>query len=181
MLLLPRALGPPTPRKSNGGRRPPAIRWGIIRAASTDADFAQARALFKEYAAGLGVDLCFQGFSQELDTLSQMYGPPRGVLLLAEIENGLAGCVGVRPIDAAICELKRLYVRSDYRGTGMGRLLTETALQAARDMGYSRMRLDTLPQMAAAQRLYEDLGFRDIPAYYGEPMAGQRFMEAVLS
>lgn len=151
-----------------------------IRPASTDADFAHARALFEEYAAGLAIDLCFQGFSQELDTLSQMYGPPGGVLLLAETEDSLAGCVAVRPIDAAICELKRLYVRSGYRGTGLGRRLTETALQAARDLGYARIRLDTLPQMAAAQRLYEDLGFRDIPAYYGEPMAGQRFMEAVL-
>ena len=110
-----------------------------------------------------------------------MYGPPRGVLLLAETGDSLAGCVAVRPIDAAICELKRLYVRSAYRGTGLGRRLTETALQAARDLGYTRIRLDTLPQMQAAQRLYEDLGFRDIPAYYGEPMAGQRFMEAVLS
>lgn len=109
-----------------------------------------------------------------------MYGAPRGVLLLAEIEKDLAGCVAVRPLDAAICELKRLYVRSGYRGTGLGRLLTQTAMQSAREMGYTHIRLDTLPQMAAAQRLYEDLGFRDIPAYYGEPMAGQRFMEAVL-
>ena len=152
-----------------------------IRSASTDADFAQARALFEEYAAGLGIDLCFQGFSQELDTLSRMYGPPRGVLLLAEMEDSLAGCVAVRPIDAAICELKRLYVRSACRGTGLGRRLTETALQAARDLGYKRIRLDTLPQMQAAQRLYEDLGFQDIPAYYGEPIAGQRFMEAILT
>jgi putative acetyltransferase len=125
--------------------------------------------------------LCFQGFSQELDSLSQMYGAPRGVLLLAEIEGMTAGCAAVRPLDDVTCELKRVYVRPDFRGTGMGRRLTETALQAAREMGYTRMRLDTLPQMAAAQRLYEDLGFRDIPAYYGEPMAGQRFMEAVLS
>lgn len=151
-----------------------------IRAASSDADFVQARALFEEYAAGLGIDLCFQGFSQELETLSQMYGAPRGVLLLAEIEDSLAGCVAVRPIKNAICELKRLYVRSAYRGTGLGRRLAETALQAARDLGYTCIRLDTLPQMAAAQRLYEDLGFRDIPAYSGEPMDGQRFMEAVL-
>ena len=110
-----------------------------------------------------------------------MYGPPRGVLLLADIEDGPAGCVGVRPIEAAICELKRLYVRSGYRGRGLGRLLTERAMQSAREIGYTCIRLDTLPQMAAAQRLYEDLGFRDIPAYYGEPMAGQRFMEAALS
>ena len=109
-----------------------------------------------------------------------MYGPPRGVLLLAEIQDMAAGCAAVRPLDDIICEMKRVYVRPDFRGTGIGRRLTETALQAARDLGYSRIRLDTLPQMQAAQRLYEDLGFRDIPAYYGEPMAGQRFMEAVL-
>jgi len=152
----------------------------VIRSASTDADFARARVLFEEYAAGLAIDLCFQGFSQELDTLSRMYGPPRGVLLLAEIQDMAAGCAAVRPLDDIICEMKRVYVRPDFRGTGIGRRLTETALQAARDLGYSRIRLDTLPQMQAAQRLYEDLGFRDIPAYYGEPMAGQRFMEAVL-
>ena len=139
----------------------------VIRSASTDADFAQARRLFEEYAAGLGIDLCFQGFARELDTLSQMYGPPRGVLLLAEVEDDLVGCVAVRSLAAAICELKRLYLRSAYRGTGLARRLTESALQAARDLGYDRIRLDTLPQMAAAQRLYEDLGFRDIPAYYG--------------
>jgi len=153
----------------------------IIRAASTNTDFVEARALFEEYAAGLGIDLCFQGFSKELDSLPQMYGAPRGVLLLAENEGRAAGCAGVRPLDDVTCELKRVYVRADFRGTGMGRRLTERAMQAAREMGYQRIRLDTLPQMAAAQRLYESLGFRDIPAYYGEPMAGQRFMEAALS
>ena len=152
----------------------------VIRSASTDADFAQARGLFEEYAAGLGIDLCFQGFSQELETLSGMYGAPRGVLLLAELEGLPAGCAAVRPLDYGACEFKRVYVRPDFRGSGMGRRLTESALQAARKLGYDRIRLDTLPQMAA-QRLYESLGFRDIPAYYGEPMAGQRFMEAALS
>jgi ribosomal protein S18 acetylase RimI-like enzyme len=151
-----------------------------IRSAWTEADYAQARALFEEYAAGLAIDLCFQGFSQELETLSRMYGPPRGVLLLAEIEGIAAGCAAVRPLDDGVCELKRVYVRPDFRGTGLGRRLTESALQSARDLGYERIRLDTLPQMQAAQRLYEDLGFHDIPAYYGKPMAGQRFMEAAL-
>jgi ribosomal protein S18 acetylase RimI-like enzyme len=154
---------------------------GIIRAAATVTDFAQARALFEEYATGLGIDLCFQGFSKELDSLPQMYGAPRGVLLLAEMEGMPAGCAAVRPLDDVTCELKRVYVRSDFRGTGMGRRLTESAMRAAREMGYTRMRLDTLPQMAAAQLLYESLGFHDIPAYYGEPMVGKRFMEAVLS
>ena len=153
----------------------------VIRSASTDAGFAQARGLFEEYAAGLGIDLYFQGFSQELETLSWMYGAPRGVLLLAELEGLPAGCAAVRPLEHGTCELKRVYVRPDFRGSGMGRRLTESALQAARKLGYARMRLDTLPQMAAAQQLYESLGFRDIPAYYGEPMAGQRFMEAALS
>jgi putative acetyltransferase len=153
----------------------------VIRPASTDGDFAQARVLFEEYAGGLGIDLCFQGFAQELETLSVMYGPPRGVLLLAEIEGILAGCAAVRPLDDFTCELKRVYVRADFRGAGLGRRLTEIALHSAREMGYKSIRLDTLPQMQAAQRLYEDLGFRDIPAYYGKPVAGQRFMEAVLS
>ena len=153
----------------------------VIRSASTDSDFAQARALFEEYAAGLGIDLCFQGFSEELDTLSRMYGAPRGALLLAEIAGVSAGCAGVRPLDDVTCELKRVYVRPDFRGMGLGRRLTESAMRAASDMGYQSIRLDTLPQMVAAQRLYEHLGFRDIAAYYGEPMTGQRFMEAVLS
>jgi ribosomal protein S18 acetylase RimI-like enzyme len=137
--------------------------------------------LFEEYATGLAIDLCFQGFSQELDALGRMYAPPSGVLFLAEIEGLPGGCAAVRPLVDDICELKRVYVRTAYRGTGLGRLLTETALQAARDMGYSRIRLDTLPQMAAAQRLYESLGFRDIDAYYGNPVPGQRFMEAILN
>jgi len=152
----------------------------VIRSASTDSDFIQARALFEEYAAGLRIDLCFQGFSQELDTLSRMYGPPRGVLLLAEIEEVAAGCAAVRPLEDVTCELKRVYVRPDCRGMGLGRRLAETALHAAREMGYTRIRLDTLPHMATAQRMYKHLGFRDIPAYYGTPVQGQRFMEADL-
>lgn len=153
----------------------------VIRPASSDGEFAQARVLFEEYAAGLAIDLCFQGFAQELENLSRMYGPPRGVLLLAEVEGVPAGCAAVRPLGDIICELKRVYVRPDCRGTGLGRRLTERAMQSARELGYQRIRLDTLPQMQAAQRLYENLGFLDIPAYYGKPMSGQRFMEAVLS
>ena len=110
-----------------------------------------------------------------------MYGPPRGVLLLADIEGVPAGCAAVRRLDEVTCELKRVYVRPEFRGTGMGRRLTETAMRAASALGYKSIRLDTLPEMATAQRIYEHLGFRDIPAYYGKPMAGQRFMEAVLS
>ena len=137
--------------------------------------------MFEEYAASLAIDLCFQGFAQELATLPEMYGPPRGALLLAELDDAPAGCVALRPLDATTCELKRLYVRPMHRGHNLGRLLTESALAAARALGYARIRLDTLPQMQAAQRLYESLGFHDITPYYGEPIPGQRFMEASLN
>jgi putative acetyltransferase len=134
--------------------------------------------LFEEYSAALSIDLCFQNFAQELASLSTMYAPPSGALLLAEITNTPAGCVAVRSLDAATCELKRLYVRPTYRGHNLGRRLAESALETARGLGYARIRLDTLPEMQPAQRLYESLGFRDIPPYSGEPIAGQRFMEA---
>ena len=137
--------------------------------------------MFEEYAASLAIDLCFQGFAQELATLPKMYGPPSGALLLAEIDATPAGCVAVRPLDAATCELKRLYVRPTHRGHNLGRLLTESALATARALGYERIRLDTLAEMQQAQRLYESLGFHDIAPYYGEPIPGQRIMEASLN
>lgn len=132
------------------------------------------------------MDLCFQNFEQELRDRPGSYAPPRGILLLADLgdegdESGQGvGCVAVRPLEPGICELKRLYVRSSGRGTGLGRQLTEAAMSAARDMGYTRMRLDTLPEMQSAQRLYESLGFYDIPAYYDNPIPGKRCLEAVL-
>jgi len=137
--------------------------------------------LFEEYAAALSIDLCFQNFAQELATLPQMYGPPSGALLLAEVDATPAGCVAVRNLDAATCELKRLYVRPTHRGHNLGRHLAEAALETARALGYQRIRLDTLPEMQPAQRLYESLGFHDIPPYYGDPIQGQRFMEAPLT
>ena len=137
--------------------------------------------MFEEYAAALSNDLCFQGFAQELASLPKMYGPPRGALLLAEIDAAPAGCVAVRNLDAATCELKRLYVRPQHRGHNLGRRLAESALETARALGSQRVRLDTLPEIQPAQRLCESLGFRDIPAYYGNPIEGQRFMEAPLN
>jgi ribosomal protein S18 acetylase RimI-like enzyme len=137
--------------------------------------------LFREYAQSLSVDLCFQNFEEELRELPGAYAPPRGVLLLAETDDGLAGCVAVRPLEANICELKRLYVRSRYRGAGWGRRLTEAAMQAARGMGYTHMRLDTLPEMQTAQKLYQTLGFHEIPPYYDNPIPGKRCLEAVLN
>ena len=137
--------------------------------------------MFEEYAAALSIDLCFQYFAQELATLPKMYGPPSGALLLAEIDATPAGCVAVRALDSSTCELKRLYVRPTHRGHNLGRRLAESALETARALGYARIRLDTLPEMQSAQRLYQSLGFHDIPAYYGNPIPGQRFMEAVLN
>jgi GNAT superfamily N-acetyltransferase len=141
-----------------------------------DADLDEVRALFAEYAASLPFDLGFQGFDEELAGLPRPYAPPRGALLLAPG----AGCVAVRPLDAHVCELKRLYVRPTARGRGLGRALTLAAIDEARRIGYARMRLDTVPGMESAQALYEQLGFVEIAPYRPNPIAGARFLELQL-
>ena len=138
------------------------------------------RALFEEYAAALGVDLGFQDFDRELAELPGEYVPPGGRLLLALDEGNPAGCVALRPFEPGVCEMKRLYVRSAFRGTGLGRLLAERIVGAGRDAGYERMRLDTLPAMAAARRLYESLGFVEIEAYRPNPIHGTTYFELAL-
>lgn len=138
------------------------------------------RALFEEYAAALGVDLGFQDFDRELAELPGEYVPPGGRLLLALDEGNPAGCVALRPFEPGICEMKRLYVRSAFRGTGLGRLLAERIVGAGRDAGYERMRLDTLPAMAAARGLYESLGFVEIEAYRPNPIHGTTYFELAL-
>jgi putative acetyltransferase len=138
------------------------------------------RTLFEEYADGLGVDLGFQDFDRELAELPGDYVPPAGRLLLALDDGEPAGCVALRPFAPAVCEMKRLYVRPAFRGTGLGRLLAERIVGAGRDAGYERMRLDTLPAMAAARGLYESLGFVEIEAYRPNPIHGTTYFELAL-
>jgi putative acetyltransferase len=141
---------------------------------------AEARTLLLEYAAALGVDLCFQNFSDEVASLPGDYAPPGGALFLAHCGTELAGCIALRRIDAETCEMKRLYVRPAFRGKKIGRMLAESVIDKARELGYRRMRLDTLPSMVEAQKLYRDLGFFEIPAYRHNPVPGSRFLELTL-
>jgi len=137
-----------------------------------------ARSLFMEYEASIGVDLSFQGFARELEELPGKYAPPAGGLFIAFVDDNPMGCVALRPLDIELtAELKRLYVRPDGRGKGLGLALTEKAIQRARDSGYRAVRLDTLSTMKDAQRLYRRLGFREIPAYTFNPLRGTTFME----
>jgi GNAT superfamily N-acetyltransferase len=153
---------------------------GTAIAIATDArDIADARMLFQEYAEWLGEDLCFQGFAQELAGLPGDYAGPLGRLYLARdtTTGEAAGCIALRPLEGDTGEVKRLYVRPDWRGTGLGAELAGLAIAAAPDAGYGRLVLDTLDRMVSAVRLYRKLGFREIPAYYDSPLAGALYFE----
>ncbi|HET6836760.1 MAG TPA: GNAT family N-acetyltransferase [Gemmatimonadales bacterium] len=141
----------------------------------------QVRTLFEEYAASLGIDLCFQDFARELATLPGNYAPPRGRLLLACWNREAAGCVALRPLQNGICEMKRFYVRPTHRGHGVGRALAEQVIAEAGSAGYSRMRLDSLPTMEPALQLYRQLGFRDVAPYRENPVPGAVFLELPLT
>lgn len=147
-----------------------------IRAAEGADDLAQVRALFLDYSRSLGVDLGFQNFEEEVAALPGNYQPPDGCLLLAADGVEILGCVSVRSLEPGICEMKRLYLRPAARGRGAGRALAEAAIRFARTAGYREMRLDTLPSMSAAQALYRDLGFVDIPPYRYNPVPGSAFL-----
>ena len=140
----------------------------------------EIRRLFREYEASLNFDLCFQNFEEEFAALPGEYAPPEGCLLLGRVDSQPAGCVAFRRLEDGTCEMKRLYVKSEYRKQGVGRNLAEAVIEQARKAGYSRMRLDTVPVMKEAIALYTSLGFRQIPPYRPNPIEGAVYMELVL-
>ncbi|MEO7658475.1 MAG: GNAT family N-acetyltransferase, partial [Pyrinomonadaceae bacterium] len=152
-----------------------------ILQAATSAQIVSARKLFREYEKWLGMDLCFQGFEAEMASLPGRYAKPSGRLLLGLHDENIAGCVALRKIEDGICEMKRLYVREDFRGLSIGIGLIEYVIDEAKTTGYSTMRLDTYPpKMGKAVKLYESHGFRLIPPYHDNPFDGVLFMECDL-
>jgi ribosomal protein S18 acetylase RimI-like enzyme len=143
--------------------------------AATQADYALGRALFEEYARSIDVDLCFQDFAAELDRLSVMYAAPAGALLLARSGTETAGCVGLRKLRDDICEMKRLYVRPEFRGRQFGRRMAEDIARRARVLGYRTLVLDTLGTMEAAQGLYLSMGFQPATSYYVNPLPNVKY------
>ena len=160
----------------------PSVLKGLAFAqAESAAQIAQARELFLEYAQSLGFSLCFQNFDKELEGLPGDYTPPEGRLLLAEYEGQLAGCVALHKLEPRICEMKRLYLRTRFRGNGLGRALAERIIAEARQIGYQRMRLDTVePVMKDAVAMYHKIGFKEIAPYRPNPIAGAMYMELKL-
>lgn len=160
---------------------PPSIE---LLTPATPALLDEARAIFREYANSLDVDLCFQDFEAELASLPGEYTAPQGALLLATVDGEVAGCGALRPLlgcdYANACEMKRLYVRPAFRRFGLGRLLAQALLDRGLQAGYSAMLLDTLDDMEAARGLYASLGFEEIPPYYFNPIPGAHYLKAVL-
>jgi ribosomal protein S18 acetylase RimI-like enzyme len=149
----------------------------IIQAESPE-QIKEIRKLFREYESWLGIDLCFQDFEKELANLPGKYAKPDGRLFLISVENKLAGCIALRKIDFKICEMKRLYVRGDFRALGLGKILIEKLIEEAKSESYKKMRLDTLPdKMPLAVKLYKSYGFYEIKPYYHNPHEKTLFME----
>jgi ribosomal protein S18 acetylase RimI-like enzyme len=153
----------------------------VVLPVTTEAEIKTTRELFVEYGQSLGFSLCFQSFDQEYASLPGKYAPPRGRLLLAEVDGQPGGCVALRPLETGVCEMKRLYVRPAFRGLGLGRRLAETIINEAKLIGYQAMRLDTVEdKMQSAVALYRALGFREIAPYTVNPEATVIFMELAL-
>ncbi len=158
-----------------------ALNGLSLAQAESAAQIAQARELFLEYAQSLGFSLCFQNFDKELAGLPGDYAPPEGRLLLAEFEGQVAGCVALHKLDDGICEMKRLYLRPQFRGKRLGRVLADRIIAEARQIGYRRMRLDTVePVMKDAVAMYRRIGFQEIAPYCENPIAGALYMELQL-
>ncbi len=151
----------------------------IVHAASQE-QIGNVRELFVEYAHSLNVSLCFENLDKEVNELPGVYAPPPGSLLLAVDEEKIAGCVALKKVDDRVCEMKRLYVRAEFRGRGIGKILAMRIADEAREIGYERLRLDTLPTMKEAISLYRSLGFEEIPAYRDLPVPGALFMQVKL-
>lgn len=152
----------------------------LIEAKSAQ-EISQVRELFQQYATGLGISLCFQNFEKELTELPGGYASPTGCLLLALEASKPVGCIALRKIADGVCEMKRLFVCPEFRGTGLGNSLTDAIIIIAREIGYDRMRLDTLPgKMDRAIAMYRALGFKEIEPYYSNPVEGALFMELAL-
>jgi putative acetyltransferase len=168
-------------QKSSVSPVPSVLKGFVLVQVESHAQIAQARELFLEYAQSLGFSLCFQNFDKELARLPGDYAPPEGRLLLAEYEGKLAGCVALHKLEDDICEMKRLYLRPQFRGKGLGRVLADRILAEARQIGYRRMRLDTVePVMKDAVAMYRRIGFREIAPYRSNPNPGTLYMELEL-
>ena len=166
-------------------RKPPSADTQIELLSPTTPEALDAvRAIFREYAQQLDIDLCFQGFEAELAGLPGAYAPPHGLLLLAYVDGQLAGCGAFRPLPDAdyanACEMKRLFVRRAFRRFGLGRTLAQALIEQATQAGYSAMLLDTLDDMEAARELYTQLGFEEVPPYYYNPIAGAHYLKVDL-
>ncbi|EDV23093.1 Acetyltransferase [Trichoplax sp. H2] len=152
----------------------------IVNAVIPD-DLEEIRSLFREYENFLEVDICFQGFEEELQTLPGKYAQPKGRLLLARKNDIIAGCVGLRELQPGICEMKRLYVRPKFQGKNLGRKLVKRIIQEAQNIGYTRMRLDSLGKLKAALSLYKSLGFRETRPYYDNPLSNVVYLQLDLT
>jgi putative acetyltransferase len=171
----------PSPPGSSVSPVSSVVKALSLTQAETPPHIAQARELFLEYAQSLGFSLCFQNFDHELAALPGDYAPPEGRLLLAEVDGQVAGCVALHKLEPGVCEMKRLYLRPQFRGRGLGRVLADRIIAEARQIGYQRMRLDTVePVMKDAVAMYRRLGFKEIAPYCPNPIAGAMYMELQL-